>query len=380
MVLEVQFHHTKPVDITHSSMCLLRNMWNELTNENLHNLSCNASDLNPSKTYGDSPNNKNNNVTAGPEPIYGSALRQPETLIDKELYTESKIRAWNSLNAESKKKRKRQWSFFFIATHSYPTTKHLYKLLKELKENGYFELFQMKKTKMPKAYTEKVEWDCFVCGSSNEVWKNHSAGTVGMTRINGRKQHEISVQGNVFNLDYKLNPLNPRLTGTLKMKHIKTIPRALAWITSWQVREFKLEDGFIAWKYFETKHNISWSKLPIFKAGCEKSNQQSSYRDISSKRWDSSLKARAKKNWFYLSVDEILHVKGNYQKGTPHLDHIEIETYDHGTWLVKPHLNGYYSDLRKSNTVNPTRDRLISDYLDLWLRGLQIAMVRSSQK
>lgn len=79
-------------------------------------------------------------------------------------------------------------------------------------------------------------------------------------------------------------------------------------------------------------------------------------------------------------MDEILHIKGNYQKGTPHLDHLEIQTCDHGTWLVKPHLNGYCSDLLKSNTVNSTRDRLISDYLDLWLRGLQIAMVRSSQK
>ncbi|CAH8624079.1 unnamed protein product [Schistosoma mattheei] len=374
LVLEVQFHHTKPVHITHSSMCLLRNMWNELTNESLHNLSCHGSDLNPLKTYGDSPHNTNNNATSGPEPIHGSPLRQPETLIGKELYTESKIRAWNSLKVKSKKKRKRQSSFFFIATHSYPTTKHLDKLLKELKEIGYFELFQMKKTKMPKAYTEKVQWDCFVCGSSDEVWKDHSAGTVCMTGINGRKKHETSVQGNVFNLDYELNPLNPRLTGTLKIKHIKTIPRALAWITSWQVREFKLEDGFIAWKYFETKHNISWPKLPIFKAGCKKSNQQSSYGDVS------SLKTRTKKNWSYLSVDEILHVKGNYQKGTPHLDHLEIETCDHGTWLVKPHLNEYCSDLLKSNTVNSTRDGLISDYLDLWLRGLQIAMVRSSQK
>ncbi|CAH8670988.1 unnamed protein product [Schistosoma rodhaini] len=152
LILEVQFHHTKPVHITHSSMCLLRNLWNELTNESLHNLSCSGSDLNPLKAYGVSPCSRNNKATSGPEPIYGSPLRQPEILIGKQLYTESKVSAWNSLKTKSKKKRKRQSSFFFIATHSYPTFEQLGKLLKELKEIGYFELFQMKETKMPKAY------------------------------------------------------------------------------------------------------------------------------------------------------------------------------------------------------------------------------------
>ncbi|CAH8579290.1 unnamed protein product [Schistosoma turkestanicum] len=370
LVLEVQFHHAKPVHITHPSMCLLRNLWSELISDNLHNLSCNESDINPLKTYGFRRCSRNNSGTSGSASVFGYPIRQPEVLTNKELRTESKIRARNSFKIRSRKKQKCQSSFFFLATHSYPTIEHLDSLLKELKETGYFALFQMQETKMSKGYSSRVEWDCFVCASGNGVWKDHCAESSGIIGINGRSQ-DISAQKNVFNLYYELNPLNPRLTGTLKIKHIKIIPRALAWITSWQVQEFKLENGFIAWKnYLEAKHKISWPTLPNFRDSREKSNTQSFYKNVS------SIKTRTGKDWFYLAVDKIVNVKGNYQTGTSYLDHLEIETSDHGTWLVKPHLNGYCDALHRSSTVNPTKDHLISDYLNLWLRGLQIAMVR----
>ncbi|KAH8866041.1 hypothetical protein EWB00_004666 [Schistosoma japonicum] len=381
LILEVQFNRSKPLYITHPSMQLLRNLWNELKSDILHNLTCNKSEISPSNICVIGKNRENKNVTSRPASICDTLTKRREVLTNQKLQMNSKLHSRNSLKIKSKIKTRRQLGFFFIATRSYPTSKHLDGLCKELKEIGYFELFQMEKIKSTERYPATVKWNCFVCENNNGVWENN-LDVIGNITGTNRRQRNKFVQENAYNLDYKLNAFNPQFVGAVKIRHIKTVPRVLAWMISWEIQEFKLEDGYVAWRNCsKSKNKTICPSLPNSKAGCKMSNSKSSCKDISSERWHSLFKTRTEKGWFYLPVDEILRVKGKYRNGSQYLDHIEIKTCDRGTWLLKPHLNEYPSGLHKSNREkNLNKDCLINDHLELWLRGLQIAMVRSRRR
>ncbi|KAH8866040.1 hypothetical protein EWB00_004666 [Schistosoma japonicum] len=147
LILEVQFNRSKPLYITHPSMQLLRNLWNELKSDILHNLTCNKSEISPSNICVIGKNRENKNVTSRPASICDTLTKRREVLTNQKLQMNSKLHSRNSLKIKSKIKTRRQLGFFFIATRSYPTSKHLDGLCKELKEIGYFELFQMEKIK-----------------------------------------------------------------------------------------------------------------------------------------------------------------------------------------------------------------------------------------
>ncbi|KAK4475930.1 hypothetical protein MN116_001171 [Schistosoma mekongi] len=381
LILEVQFRYSKPLHTTHPSMRLLRSLWNELISDVLHNLTCNRSEVSPSNICAIGKNRESKNVKSRPASVCDTLTKRREVLTNEKFQMDFKLHARSSLKIKSKRKTRRLLGFFYIATRSYPTYKHLDGLCKELKEIGYFELFQKEKLKSTESNPAIVKWNCFACESNNEFWENNS-DVIGNTIGTNRRQHNKFVEKSAYNLDYELNTLNPQFVGAVKIRHIKLVPRALAWMISWEIQEFKLEDGFVAWRNCpRSKNKTIWPSLPNSKESCKKSNSKSSCKDISSERWYSSCKTRTEKGWFYLPLDEILRVKGNYRKGSQYLDHIEIKTCDRGTWLLKPHLNGYPSGLHKSNTEKSlNKDCLVNGHLELWLRRLQIAMVRSRRR
>ncbi|CAH8448667.1 unnamed protein product [Heterobilharzia americana] len=287
LVLEVQYMCQKPVHVNHPSMTILRILWTELINNSLRNLSYAERDPNMSQTYTAHLYNENNIAANRSVSVCGTLTRHSEIINNQGLQRGPKPLTWNSLRFKSMKKPKKQPSFFIIATQSYPKSSDHDILVEELKEAGYFELFQMRKpskhNEISDPYPTRTSWDCFVCGNDDATWRNYSEENARISGIKKRVQKNSPVKENVFNLHYELNAVNPRLIGKLKFRHIKRFPRALAWLSSWKTRDFRLENGFIAWKECDKKRNKSTRQsLTNFIVTTRKLQRQTSLKTVTS--------------------------------------------------------------------------------------------------
>ncbi|KAA0196504.1 hypothetical protein FBUS_04858 [Fasciolopsis buskii] len=179
-----------------------------------------------------------------------------------------KLRLWSSTRTRSKVGLAKAGSFFLLATRAYPNQKECERLTRELQSSLLFESFVRNedsqsyqacgsynqpgkisaKTPGHIAPRKSYNWSCVLCKYASDTTSMRSPCSRGapLARRESESESLDDIPTTISNSQRQSHWI-PHMTGVLRSRHLKNMPKALSWLSNWQVNEFVLRDTWFGW-------------------------------------------------------------------------------------------------------------------------------------
>ncbi|KAA3681945.1 uncharacterized protein DEA37_0006040 [Paragonimus westermani] len=317
-----------------------------------------------------------------------ASLCEPPTTKSKSFQWMNRMRTWNSMRVRSRRKLNKVNSFFLLATRAFPDGKECESLVKELMNARFFDIFELEQAKRQ----NPNRWCCFLCKQQsrrssygNILAKTHYACEENPWEPISGHSHILS-----FNGPFRRSP---ELFGFLKVKYIRHLPRALAWINRWQIQVVVLRAGCLKWRKCSKDYAKDVEAYYRKSDLCPHSGWRGTLNDIShysgiiSQPESPESPSDIDRPWSFITVSSITNIESMRHRRTGLTVKLEIKTTNSGTVMLKSATD----KARRSTASQPIRavpyvadftqcirkpDVSDADELALWSRLLQVAIVR----
>ncbi|KAF7257876.1 hypothetical protein EG68_05219 [Paragonimus skrjabini miyazakii] len=393
IILGTQIRYGRSLPSTHPTMDALRHLWSGICGRSstysLHTGGGNSSNS-VRRVRSDSARHMCIQTTAAPVERVSrpASLCEPPTTKSKSFQWMNRVRTWNSMRVRSRRKLNKVSSFFLLATRAFPNGKECESLVKELRDARFFDIFELDQVKRQ----NPNRWCCFLCKQQS---RRSSRGNI-LTKTNYVWEEDrlepISRHLHVLSFN-RPSQRSPELFGFLKVRYIRHLPRALAWVNRWQIQVVVLRAGFLKWRKCSKDHAKDVeayhrkSDLRPVSGWRGTTNDVSNYSGITSQRESPESQSDTDRPWSFITVSDITNIESLRHRRTGLTIKLEIKTTNSGTVMLKSITN----KTRRSTASQPVRavsyvidfaqcfpkpDVSDVDELALWSRLLQVAIVR----
>ncbi|CAL8088459.1 unnamed protein product [Calicophoron daubneyi] len=381
LILASQAKYGKALPVSHPSMKTLRLLWADIMGDVLSPTHSQHSEVQRIRSYNERSSRPSRLISSRPVSACDTLGQRTVNFEDSQqnrLSRSSRSPVWHSFRNRSRRKLNKVSSFFLLATRAYPTVEECDNLVKELDAAHFFEYFELHRGKTEERTQSDTpvfgRWRCFLCDGLPGLYD-----TLELLGSNNRS-NAVST-----GLDYRpqtdsvLEAWSPRLTGRLQCRHIKTIPKALAWMSRWQTRQFILRDGIIECRKCRSGRK-KYSEILAYDFPNETTTGAAAQQTRLKKK---RTKGMQNGQWDCISVAELRYVHGIRSRQTGILVQLELRTFEDGVWMIRP-AHRIVDDSQQARqrdfaAASPYSFIPVNNDLTLWLRSLQVAMVRSRQ-
>ncbi|KAF8569866.1 hypothetical protein P879_00822 [Paragonimus westermani] len=393
IILGTQVRYGRSLPSTHPTMDALRHMWSGICGRSstcsLHTSDGNSSN-NVRRAHSDCSRNTCVRTTAVPVERVSrpASLCEPTTTKSKSFQWMNRVRTWNSMRVRSRRKLNKVNSFFLLATRAFPNGKECESLVKELRDARFFDIFELEQAKRQ----NPNRWCCFLCKQQS---RRSSCGNIlAKTNYAWEENRWEPISGHSHILSFN-GPFqrSPELFGFLKVRYIRQLPRALAWINRWQIQLVVLRAGCLKWRKCSKDYAKDVEAYYRKSDLCPHSGWRGTLNDIShysgiiSQPESPESPSDTDRPWSFITVSSITNIESLRHRRTGLTVKLEIKTTNSGTVMLK----SMTDKMRRSTANQPIRavpyvtdftqcirkqDFSDADELALWSRLLQVAIVR----
>ncbi|THD22084.1 hypothetical protein D915_007247 [Fasciola hepatica] len=307
-----------------------------------------------------------------------------------------KLRLWSSTRSRSKVGLAKVSSFFLLATRAYPNQKECERLVKELQNALLFESFvriedpranptsrandqSRSLPNNPNQITagKSYNWSCVLCKYTSDPPNMRSPSCLREAPLARKESESESLNDISTVLSNAQSPANwiPQMTGVLRSRHLKNVPKALSWLSNWQLNEFVLRDTWFGWHRWRPSAKQpcrnGWTRR-------ERNNRTASRFVTTSEQTSEELKST--ENWTAFHASSIRTIQCTRKNRTGALLQLIIDTDNYGKLLLRPsripHTKIVPHDHGDNQHTNPYTE---GNELTIWLHCLQAAMLRAKQ-
>ncbi|KAF6773719.1 hypothetical protein AHF37_07459 [Paragonimus kellicotti] len=393
IILGTQIRYGRSLPSTHPTMDALRRLWSGICGRSstysLHTGGGNSSNS-VRRVHSDSTRHSCFRTTAAPvkQVSRPASLCEPPTTKSKSFQWMNRVRTWNSMRVRSRRKLNKVNSFFLLATRAFPNGKECESLVKELRDARFFDIFELDQFKQQ----SPNRWCCFLCKQQS---RRSSRGDI-LAKSNYAWEEDCWEPSNRHSRVHSFNrpsQRSPELFGFLKVRYIKHLPRAVAWMNRWQIQMVVLRAGFLKWRKCSKDHAKDAEAYHRKSVLRPVSGWRATVKDVSNCSaiisQPESLESQTDtgRPWSFITVSSITNIESTRHRRTGLTIKLEIKTTNSGTVMLKSMTNKtrrsianrsvravpYVTDFTQCISKPDVSD---VDELALWSRLLQVAIVR----
>ncbi|KAF5403188.1 hypothetical protein PHET_03453 [Paragonimus heterotremus] len=393
IILGTQIRYGRPLPSTHPTLDALRQLWSGICGRSsIYSLHTGGGNSSHSVRRVHSDNARHTCVRSTATPVERvsrpASLCEPSTTKSKSFQWMNRVRTWNSMRVRSRRKLNKVNSFFLLATRAFPNGKECESLVKELRDARFFDIFELDQVKQQ----NPNRWCCFLCKQQSRLSSHENI--LAKSNYAWKEDRWEPISGHSYVLSFnRPSQRSPELFGFLKVKYIRHLPRALAWVNRWQTQVVVLRAGFLKWRKCSKDHAKDVqayqrkSDLCPVSGWRETINDVSNYSGIISQPESPESQPDTDRPWSFITISDITNIESLRHRLTGLTIKLEIKTTNSGTVMLKSITNktqrstasqpvravSYVIDFAQ---CNPEPDVSDMDELALWSRLLQVAIVR----